>query len=455
MQNRRVALVNPPAARIIYGDEYELKSIIPCLGLLYMQAYTKDIVDVRVFEGEEYADFDAMIKSINDFSPEVVGVTTNTSTYPLCVEVVERTFADTYIAGGPYAAFRAEDCLDTFDAVCIGDGEVPLRQFLLGMPLEAVPGFAHRKYGTFAVNPPAPLPDLDDLPFPEHPTLTSDAYQSSPHRSLPSPWATMVTSRGCGFRCTFCLSAKGGLNDGRYRERSVANVVQELEILVGEHGVRSVQFWDDTFTMRRKRTSALTDAIKDLNISYVCNTRSDKLDDSIAHQLAASGCKGVFIGVETGDEHLLESDISKGVINAQVSAAVAACKNAGVPVTTSFIIGAINDTEETVRRTAEFALQLDADHVLFNIYTAHPGTAGYQQAVAEGLIGHYKVNLDRFRGEPVGVPTICRALSRHKLHSLKAEAYLEFHRSKKHPDLQAIDIYLEELAKISASSSQP
>ena len=454
MQIRRVALVNPPAARIIYGDEYELKSIIPCLGLLYMQSYVRDIADVKVFEGEEYRDFDAMIQSINAFSPEVVGVTTNTSTYPLCVDVVKRTFADTYIAGGPYAAFRAEDCLDTFDAVCIGDGEVPLRQLLLGVPLDKVPGFAHRRDGTFAVNPPAPLPDLDDLPFPEHPTLTSDAYQSSPHRSLPSPWATMVTSRGCGFRCTFCLSAKGGLNDGRYRERSVTNVLRELELLVGEHGVKSVQFWDDTFTMRRKRTTELTDAIKKLGISYVCNTRSDKLDDSIAHQLAESGCKGVFIGVETGDEHLLETDISKGVINAQVTAAVAACKKAAVPVTTSFIMGAINDTETTVRRTTEFALQLDPDHVLFNIYTAHPGTVGYQQALTEGLIDRYEVDLDRYRGEPVGVPTICRALPRHKLHSLKAEAYLEFHRSKKHPDLQAIDIYLEELEKIAASSSQ-
>src|SRR5205823_3907481 len=160
---------------------------------------------------------------------------------------------------------------------------------------------------------------LDEIPHPHHKRMQLGLYQASPHRDLPEPFATMVTTRGCGFHCTFCLSAKGGLNNGQYRERSISDVVNEVRILKQDHGVRSIQFWDDTFTMRKERTRQLTPALRELDISYVCNTRTDKMDDETAELLAASGCKGVFFGVESGDAGILELDHSKGVVNHQVT----------------------------------------------------------------------------------------------------------------------------------------
>ncbi|MBE9183861.1 radical SAM protein [Microcoleus sp. LEGE 07076] len=447
----KVALINPPASRIIYGNEYKLKSIIPCLGLFYLQSYCKDIADIEIFEGEFYSDLEHFINAIKAFNPDIIGITSNTSTYPLCVQIAESVDAKVKAVGGPYSSFRVSESLETFDVVFIGDSEVSFRMLLERQPLETIPSIAFKEpTGAVVRTDNACLPPLDSIPFPDHSKIQLGLYQASPHRKLQEPFATMITTRGCGFKCSFCLSAKGGMNDGKYRERSVANVVQELELLTTEFGVKSVQFWDDTFTMRRDRTKELCSEIKKLGIEFVCNTRTDKIDSEIANWLADAGCRGVFFGVESGDQYILDLDMHKGAKNEQVKNAIEYCKETGMWSTASFIFGSINDTEESIQDTVNFAVELDADYVLFNIYTAHPGTYGYMEALRQSIIDEYKVDLERWLDEPVGIPTICKNLSRQQLHKLKAEAYVKYYTHRgadKYRDI--IKTYQEEILRLS------
>ena len=444
---KKVALVNPPAAKIIYGEEYQLKSVTPCLGLFYLQSYCQDIADIEVFEGEFYTDMAHLIHEINNFRPDILGVTSNTSTYPLCVQLAREVDAKIKVVGGPYSNFRVEECLKEFDIVFLDDAEISFRTFLSGIPRHKVPGIAfYDLNGKLKYTPPAPVDDLDSVPFPEHKHLQLGLYQSSPHRKLPEPMATMVTTRGCGFSCTFCLSAVGGLNDGKYRERSVGNVISEIRILKDHFGVKSIQFWDDTFTNRKVRIKELCSALKEMDINYVCNTRTDKLDIEIANLLADSGCKGIFLGIESGDEEINNHDIGKETNNDQVRSAFINCHKAGMWSTASFIFGSINDTRESIENSIKFAIELNSDYVLFNIYTAHPGTKGYRKAIEQELIDEYIVDLDNLKREPVGIPTVCKNLSREELQMLKAEAYVRFYSQKDsifYNDI--IQTYLKEL----------
>ncbi len=427
----KVALINPPFSKLVYGEEHSIKSITPCLGLFSLEAYCRDIAEFRIFEGEFFSGMSGLIDAINSYAPDVLGVTTNTSTYPLCRMIAQQVEARHKFAGGPYSSFRVEESLRDFDIVFIGDAEVGLRAFLQGQPLKLVPGIAYRNTaGRVCSTAPAPLPPLDAIPLPNHRAMQIGLYQASPHRELQSPFATMMTSRGCGFSCSFCLSANGGMNSGKYRVRSVEHVIAEIEILTREFGVKSIQFWDDTFTMRKDRTKELCDALRPFNLTYVCNTRTDKMDDETAEMLYNSGCRGVFFGVESGHDMILKNNMSKGVENAQVVNAVKSCKRAGLQTTASYIFGSIDDTYETIMETVRFSLQLDTDFVLYNIYTAHPGTAGYYEALRQGIIDEYIVDVDRWRGEPVGVPTVCRQLSRQELHALKADAYIRYYTSR-------------------------
>ena len=427
----KVALVNPPFSKLVYGDEYTIKSITPCLGLFYLEAYCRDIADFKIFEGEFYSSMSNLIDEINKYNPDVLAVTTNTSTYPLCVQLAQETNAKFKFVGGPYSSYRLEEGLEDFHAVFIGDAEVGMREFLSGKQLKDVSGIAYKdSLGNLQRNANAPLLPLDDFPFPNHSAMQIGLYQASPHREMEVPFATMMTTRGCGFKCTFCLSAVGGMNNGKYRERSVKNVMDEIEILTKQFGVKSIQFWDDTWTMRKERTMEMCQEISKFNITYVINTRTDRMDDEIASWLVNSGCRGVFFGVESGDQEMLDSNIRKGVRNEQVVKAIASCKKVNLQSTASFIFGSIDDNKESINESIEFALQLDADFVLFNIYTAHPGTSGFDRALKEGVISDFKVDINKYQGEPVGVPTICKNLSREELHILKAEAYIKYYTQK-------------------------
>ncbi len=449
----RVALVNPPFSELVYGAEHSLKSITPCLGLFYLQAYCCDLADCRVFEGEFFRTMEELIQAIDEYAPDILGVTTNTSTYPLCKQLAEASRARLKVAGGPYSSYRIQESLQDFDLVFVGDAEIGFRQLVSGVAIPDIAGVAYNdRGGNVRQTSPAQLPPLDDLPHPNHSAMQIGLYQASPHRQLEAPFATMVTTRGCGFQCTFCLSAAGGMNNGRYRERSIENVCGELEILTQHFGVKSVQFWDDTFTMRKERTQALCAALKRYDIHYVCNTRTDKIDEDVARWLFDSGCRGVFFGVESGDEEILDSNIRKGVRNERVRSAIAICKEFGLQTTTSFIFGSIDDTVESIRESIAFSLELDADFVLFNIYTAHPGTAGYARARREGIIGDYAVDIAQYCGEPAGVPTICKNLTREELHLFKAEAYIQYY-SHKDPlaHSEIINTYKEEQLRLSAN----
>jgi anaerobic magnesium-protoporphyrin IX monomethyl ester cyclase len=452
MSNTRykVALVNPPFSKLVYGDEYTIKSITPCLGLFYLESYCRDIADFKIFEGEFYSSMEHLIEEINNYDPDVLAVTTNTSTYPLCVQLAQETNAKFKFVGGPYSSYRLEEGLEDFTAVFIGDAEVGMREFLSGKPLEEVSGIAFiDNSGKMKRNANAPLLPLDDFPFPNHSAMQIGLYQASPHREMETPFATMMTTRGCGFKCTFCLSAVGGMNNGKYRERSVKNVMDEIEILTKQFGVKSIQFWDDTWTMRKERTKEMCKAISKFNITYVINTRTDKMDDEIAEWLVNSGCRGVFFGVESGDQEMLDSNIKKGVRNEQVMKAVSACKKVNLQSTASFIFGSIDDTRESIKESIDFSLQLDADFVLYNIYTAHPGTAGFDRALREGVISDFKVDIEKYKGEPVGVPTICKNLTREELHILKAEAYIKYYTQKDAEFYRGIiQTYVDEVASL-------
>jgi anaerobic magnesium-protoporphyrin IX monomethyl ester cyclase len=125
---------------------------------------------------------------------------------------------------------------------------------------------------------------------------------------------------------------------------------------------------------------------------------------------------------------------------------IRACKSKGIKTTASFIFGSIDDTAESIDTSIDFAMKLDADYALFNVYTAHPGTIGYREAVGQKLINEFEVDIGRYLGEPAGIPTICRHLTRKQIHIKKAEAYIKFYQSKRDSHYDGlVQTYQEEL----------
>ncbi len=370
-----------PSDQEIYG-KIDLKKIdadtFP-LGIAYIASFLRSkghsvkLVDVKLF-GDTWRG--NIVKIIEEEKPKYAGISCVTPAMPDALRIAE-TVKKTdnkvkVVLGGPHPSAMPEECIryENVDIVCIGEGEYTFLELLEGKELEKIKGLCYKEKGAIKITEQRDLiKDLDSLPWP--------AYDLLPLHKYGNPFLgksiIMVTGRGCPYNCLFCSSKT--INKQRYRLRSIKNVVDEIEHLYNNYGIRGFLFADDTFTMIPKRTEELCNEIlkKGLKISWGCDTRVDAVTPEIAKLMKKSGCNLVKFGIESGDEKILKI-IRKGITLEQVRKAVKIVKKAGIKAHGFFIIGHPYDTEESIRRTIDFAKSLPLDYAQFSVLTPYPGT---------------------------------------------------------------------------------
>ena len=256
-----------------------------------------------------------------------------------------------------------------------------------GSDLSPVAGLSFRNGDDIAHNPDRPfLQDLDQLPWvaPIYKKFLEPARYFNPNAA--PPMVTLVTSRGCPFRCGFCVYPQT-LTGRKYRFRSVDDVLDEVAwSLEAFPGLRSVFFEDDTLTADKKRCLAFCDAIlsRGLDFAWTANSRAD-LDLETLRALGAAGCRMLCVGFESGDRQSLKA-MRKGVSTDSMRAFVKNAKTAGILVHGCFIFGFPGETRESVMRTIDFALSLAPDTAQFYPVMVYPGTEAYAQYREKGWI---------------------------------------------------------------------
>jgi radical SAM superfamily enzyme YgiQ (UPF0313 family) len=211
-------------------------------------------------------------------------------------------------------------------------------------------------------------------------------YPDMPHQLLHKkfPVAPILTTRGCPYDCSFCSSTK--LWGKRLRTRSPENVVDEIELLVKEFGVREIHFEDDNFTQKRGHVRRVCEEIleRDLRIVWSCpnGVRIDTLDDELLALMRRSGCHSVGLGIESGSQEVLDRN-HKRLDLKQVPEQVDMIRAHGIAAHGFFIIGMPGETEKTVRQTAGFARKVRFDRANFSLLSPLPGTEIFQKYVAD------------------------------------------------------------------------
>lgn len=172
----------------------------------------------------------------------------------------------------------------------------------------------------------------------------------------------------------------------RPRAFSPKRVVEELEILVSNYDAKGVYFIGDNFTMDGRWVREVCELIKkhSLNIEWVCDTRVDLISRELLRVMMASGCRTIWFGIESGSPRILDK-LNKGITLKQASNAVKLCREEGIKVACSFMLGFPGETMEDMDATLKFAMQLNPDWCQFNIYIACPGSSLYDEVVEEGL----------------------------------------------------------------------
>ncbi len=294
------------------------------------------------------------------------------------------------IAGGPHPTLATDSMLPLaeFDCIFTHEGEITLPRLLDDLP--HLPRLVRGEMPE----------DLDRLPFVDR--ALAPQGETPALWGLRRPFFTITASRGCPYLCTFCQPAERNVFGNRVRKRSVANLLDELEALARERGMRSFMIHDDCFTQfpgwveefcREKRRRGLWQP-------FVCQTRADIVCQrpAMMAMLAEAGLKWVLIGFESGSDRVLNF-IKKGATVVQNIEAAAICRRLGIKVFGNYMFGLPTETAEEMRQTAEMMQTIRPDLYAPAVFTPAPGSELYEYCKSRDLIlidsaGGYRRNVD-------------------------------------------------------------
>jgi len=253
--------------------------------------------------------------------------------------------------------------------------------------LSGVPGISFRENGNIINNPRRPyMEDLDELPFVSRVYKKFLNIENYFNPNALFPMVTITTSRGCPFKCTFCVYPQTLMGRG-YRLRSVENVVDEIEYITRSFPqAKAIFFEDDTLTVNRKRCIELSESLirRGIKISWTANARVG-LDLETMKKMKAAGCRSFCVGFESGNQGILDNMKKSSGIDLMFDFMNNA-KKAGILVHGCFLAGLPGETKDTMRQTLDLAKRLKPDTVQFYPVMVYPGTEAYEWYKNKGLL---------------------------------------------------------------------
>lgn len=382
----KILLVNPPYEERVY--------LHPPLGMCYIASVLqREGYEVRIldFPAEKKSPEDYR-KTLRKYSPDLVGIYAMTPHINSAAEVAKntrKTLPDSSILlGGPHVTVLPENTMKEIpevDIAVLGEGEETITGVMSAIKkktsFKGLKGTVYRTGKSIKNNGiRGYIKNLDSLPFPDR-----DLLLGKYHKSLgKNPYATMMTSRGCPYSCSFCAKEIFGRT---YRSRSVENIIDEIVMLKEKYRIKELVFFDDSFTLKKERIMKLCDGLikEDLDIQWKCETRVDLVDRELLKKMNDAGCYLIAYGVESGVQKSLDF-LNKRFTIEQTKKAIQNTKAAGIMTQAYLIIGVPGETRNDVKKTIDFAMSLDLDFAQFSLLVPFPGTELYKYADEKGMV---------------------------------------------------------------------
>lgn len=395
-----VALINP-YPEYAYGTNET--TIEPPLGLGYLAAIVEQkglicrIIDANVLKMK----VPSILAEIKKSRPKIIGISVNLYSYQISltlIKKIKKNFPEVaVILGGPTPTSSPQKMLiiSKADAVCVGEGEATFGEILdhyqknehLFKKVSGVVYTSNKK--TIRNDPREFIKNINQIPFPAYHLFPNlDKYKS---RTVKTPFAPLLTSRGCPFRCVFCSK---DVFKNYCRMRSADNVIKEIDYLVNKFGIKQIDILDDNFTLDKKRTKEILDLLIKRNYNLYVNlqsgVRTEGIDKIVINKMKKAKIFKIPFGVESGNPEILRN-IRKQLNLNKVLKCTLMAKEAGIKVYGFFIIGLPGDTAETMQQTIDFAIKMNPNVANFTIAIPFPGTELYNTVKEKG---RFLVNMD-------------------------------------------------------------
>jgi anaerobic magnesium-protoporphyrin IX monomethyl ester cyclase len=405
----RVLVANPPWPGPGYGARSDVrwphKRSDKYIEYPVYLAYTVAVVEEAGFEVSfidaimDEMSIEEFAQQVQDLGPRLALIETSTPSIDHELETamaIKGVSPQTFVAllGSHVTYFDKQTVAKNpaVDAVIRGEFEYTAADLARALEAQAdlkgVLGLTYRDAdGAVWVNPDRPLFEpLDEMPFPARHIVQGGEYRAGIY-SGGHPTA-MVSSRGCPYRCTFCLWPDI-LYGHKFRARSAENVVGEIEEAVRVYGHDEIYFDDDTFTIDRQRVLDICRLIQERaledEVEWIAQCRVDTVDREMLEAMKAANCGYILFGVESGSPEMLRK-MKKGITLDKVHRAFQLSKDVGIKTQAFFLFGMPGETQETIRETIEFAKQLNASSTQFAVAIPHPGTALYEECKVNGWL---------------------------------------------------------------------
>ncbi|HAZ06988.1 MAG TPA: hypothetical protein DCZ01_00375 [Elusimicrobia bacterium] len=399
--------LNPDPPPVYFGPPYGLSLLGAILKERGVSVVGRDYD--RVLKEDMLSDASALVRAER---PDLVGVSCQSSNRGAVVALVRRLKAETeglrIVVGGPFASTNPELVLRRTGAdwVAVGDGEATLPELVealgRGGDTRKIAGLVWAEGGAvrYASEREA-FSDLDSLPSPDFDLFDAESnlrrFRRPRAEALAGPVTAagrrclamhsaimLLSSRGCVYRCVFCPMSTF---KGKPRLHSPAYFVRQVAEMARRYRWRDFVFGDNFFTRDRKRILEICVLLRQEapGIRWICMTRADAMDPTLAREMAAAGCREISYGIESGSSRVQKA-IGKHLDLDRVPAAFAATREAGMQAVLMLMVGNPGDDLESTRETGIFLRGIDPDRVLVHKTKVYPGTGIHEIAASAGVV---------------------------------------------------------------------
>lgn len=388
-------LIYTPPSKLNYvrigrcGGSTKSGTEFPPIKLMYLTGVARKRANVLFIDADaEGISLKEFLERISKFKPGIVVAEPTPSSLKdeiAAAEEIRRLFKGARIIfTGPFVSAIPGEILEKYkevDCVIEGEAEKTLEEFIERK--KNVKGLYYRENRSIKYNGQQNfIENLDELPFPAHDLIPARKYISAFIKK--SPYTIVETSCGCPFSCIYCNAF---LSSGRrVRFRTIENIIDELR-WVRSLGMKGIYFNDETFTFNKERLIKLMKAMieEKLNFSWVCNSRVDTINEEMLGLMKKAGCTCIFYGVESGNQPILDY-YKKNIKVGDILKIFNLTKKFGIETMAHFMIGAPDESLETINNTVDFAKKINPDLASFNILTPYPGTGLFEDLKKRGLI---------------------------------------------------------------------
>lgn len=402
-----VVLINPGASRTIYQNlSDDLSAIEPPTWVRMIAGWLIDKgFDVAILDQDAWRwTPEEVAEQVRKLNPRLVAIVvsgqqpsastqqmTGASLLAKSIQGVTKIMVGNHPSALPERTLLEED----IDYVCDGEGPLTIAGYLNGDPMESIPGLVWPgllwKEGSVVQNPLAPLIPIDELHGDVWGLLPMAHYRAHTWQCLDGsqrqPYASIYTTLGCPFKCSFCC-INAFQHSSTYRRRTPSKVVEQIKHLYQIYWVKTFKIADEMFVLDPSHYLPICEGLADLPFASELNiwvyARIDTVKPETLSLMRRAGIRWLALGIESGSAHVRDGAL-KSLDEDDIRNVVKAIQEADINVIGNFIFGLKDDTAESMQQTLDLAKSLDLEFANFYSAMPYPGSRLFDETRQEDL----------------------------------------------------------------------